>query len=584
MKTSTLPTAARHLTAELLSLLERLFVLAGLRRVMRRISRRRASHGRRFVAEELERHRQLFDDIGGRSLETQQRQAVVTDEDNTLVVAGAGSGKTLTIVGKVHYLVKARHIAPEAILPISFTAASAESLRQRIAMPGIRPMTFHAFGLSVVQAAEQRRPRIFDDSQLPELLAGWVRFLTSRANSTYRDLLADYLHLRSNGQAMDREQAAPFLSLCASVLPLVRASDGDVAAIRQLHRQASPRRQTRIQIGSKGRTRQALHQRTDQFLVLFTPLLSLYERHLRRHGLIDFHEMINRATAYIADGRYLCDFDHVIIDEFQDLSPDRYRLLRAIRQQRPSVKLFCVGDDWQSIYRFAGSDIGLFRDFNRYFGTTATAYIGTTYRFSQPMIGLSSAFITRNPNQKPKRLKAPPDRPATTCSVSRLGTKRDDTDALLAALEELESVHGMAAASEIYVIGRFNFDYQRIHEVPGRLEPVERGGPGFDYRSASGTNLELRFVTAHRAKGLEADFCIILNCNRGRHGFPASQPEEPVLSLLLSSADDFEHGEERRLFYVAMTRARRHTVFICDPERTSPFISEIESLMSPPSK
>lgn len=575
MKTSTLPTAARRVTAALA------IALAGLRRVLRRISRGRASHVRHFVAEELERNRQLFDDIGGRSLEAQQRQAVVTDEDNTLVVAGAGSGKTLTIVGKVHYLVKARHIAPEAILPISFTAASAESLRQRIGLPDVRPMTFHAFGLSVVQTAEQRRPQIFDDNQLPDLLANWVRFLTTRANSTYRDLLAEYLHLRSNGQAIDREQAAPFLSLCASVLPLVRARDSDVAAIRQLHHQASPRRQ----IGSKGRTRQALHQRTDQFLVLFTPLLSLYERHLRRSGLIDFYEMINRATAYIADGRYRCELEHVIIDEFQDLSPDRYRLLRAIRQQRPSVKFFCVGDDWQSIYRFAGSDIGLFRDFSQYFGTTATAYIGTTYRFNQPMIGISSSFITKNPNQTPKRLKAPPDRPPTTCSVSRLGTKRDDTDALLAALEELESGHDMTAASEIYVIGRFNFDYQRIHEVPGRLEPAERtDGPGFDYQSASGNNMELKFVTAHRAKGLEADFCIILNCNRGRHGFPANQPEEAVLSLLLSSADNFEHGEERRLFYVAMTRARRHTVFICDPERTSPFVSEIESLLSPPGK
>ncbi len=558
-----------------------IIALAGMHRAVRRVRRGRAGHNRRFVAGELGRQRHLFDDIGGRSLEPQQRRAVVTDEDNTLVVAGAGSGKTLTIVGKVHYLVKARHVAPEAILPISFTAASAESLRQRIAMPGIRPMTFHAFGLSVVQATEQRHPRIFDDSQLPELLAGWVRFLTTRANSTYRDLLADYLHLRSNGQAIDREQAAPFLSLCASVLPLVRARDGDVASIRQLHRQARPRRQA----GSKGRTSQALHRRTDQFLMLLTPLLSLYERHLRRNGLIDFHEMINRATAYIADGRYRCELEHVIIDEFQDLSPDRYRLLRAIRQQRPSVKFFCVGDDWQSIYRFAGSDIGLFRDFSYHFGATAVVHIDTTYRFGQPMIGISSDFITRSPNQTPKQLKAPAGRPPTTCSVSRLGTKRDDTTALLAALETLESAQDMTAASEVYIIGRFNFDYQRISEVPGKLTPVQRpDGPGFDYQLATGSSLRLSFVTAHRAKGLEADFCIILNCNRGRHGFPASQPEEPVLSLLLSSADDFEHGEERRLFYVAMTRARHHTVFICDPERASPFISEIEGLLSPPGK
>lgn len=570
-----LPTTVREWCSLLATRPTHAYACLTLIRMSRIVRRRRKRHNHRFMERELVRHAGLLDDIDGRTLEPDQRRAVVSNEDNELVVAGAGSGKTLTIVAKVRYLVQAYGVDPSAIMPVSFTAASANSLGARIHVPGVHSTTFHAFGLAVIRSVEARLPPIFDDTQLNRLIGRWTHHLIGRPDAAYRHLMCEYLEISgsagSTSARISDEQIAPFIQLCREALPLVRASGTTISELRErLRSQQSSWRKA-------GRT----YERTDQFLRLFTPVLSLYVRYLKATGHIDFHEMINRASEYIADGRYRCELDYVIIDEFQDLSFDRYRLLTAIRQQRPGVRFFCVGDDWQSIYRFAGSDIGLFRDFAHHFGPTAISRIGTTYRFNQPMIGISSAFITKNPNQMPKDLRAPAGRPPTTCAIIAEGTRTDDSSAFLQAMRSLESNYGLHENSHMYAIGRFGFDYQRVTPQAGILERTTGadGQPAYIYHLNDGLSLTIPFITAHRAKGLEADFCIVLNANRGRFGFPADQPEDPVLSLLLSSADTYEHGEERRLFYVAMTRAKRHTVFICDPERPSPFVREIDAYL-----
>ena len=87
------------------------------------------------------------------------------------------------------------------------------------------------------------------------------------------------------------------------------------------------------------------------------------------------------------------------MDEFQDISVDRYNFLKVLREGNPPAKLYCVGDDWQSIYRFSGSDMALFNQFSEYFGATEINKIETTYRFGEPLVSLSSHFIQRNKSQ-----------------------------------------------------------------------------------------------------------------------------------------------------------------------------------------
>ena len=173
--------------------------------------------------------------------------------------------------------------------------------------------------------------------------------------------------------------------------------------------------------------------------------------------------MINAAAAYIQRGAYRQRLDYLIIDEFQDISMGRYRLVQALLAQNPHCKLFCVGDDWQSIYRFAGSDIALFKDFGKFFGYCITSRIETTYRFHEPLISRTSAFITRNPNQTPKTLRSiAPHKQTRHQIVYGDSDDQDDTAVLQQVLDGLIAEGVDIAQKEILLLGRYTFDKDRV--------------------------------------------------------------------------------------------------------------------------
>lgn len=135
---------------------------------------------------------------------------------------------------------------------------------------------------------------------------------------------------------------------------------------------------------------------------IIKPLYAKYEEGLKARRQIDFVDMILKASDYIEAGRYTPKYKYILVDEFQDISMDRIKLIQALRTKDPLTKLYCVGDDWQSIYRFSGSDINLFSKFEQHFGFTEICKIETTYRFGNPLIDLSSKFILANKNQVSK--------------------------------------------------------------------------------------------------------------------------------------------------------------------------------------
>ena len=113
--------------------------------------------------------------------------------------------------------------------------------------------------------------------------------------------------------------------------------------------------------------------------------------------------MINEATSIVSSDAVHLPYTYIIIDEYQDISVSRYRLIEAIRKKTGST-ILCVGDDWQSIYRFAGSDLSLFTDFERYFGKSALLKIENTYRNSQQLIDIAGRFVMKNKRQIRKNL------------------------------------------------------------------------------------------------------------------------------------------------------------------------------------
>ena len=292
---------------------------------------------------------------------------------------------------------------------------------------------------------------------------------------------------------------------------------------------------------------------------IFLPVYERYVSALRDNNQIDFTDAILQATEICRVSRPV-GYDYIIVDEFQDISVDRYNFLKVLREGNPPAKLYCVGDDWQSIYRFSGSDMALFNQFSEYFGATEINKIETTYRFGEPLVSLSSHFIQRNKSQIQKDIHSFSSEMKT--ELEFYSYDRHDYCNTIGRL-----VASIPSDKSIFLLGRYSFDdyylsfmYQSIKE-----------GNRFFY-VIGGRKIE--FLTVHKSKGLEADYVILLQCNKDTYGFPSLVSDDPVLNYVLTKSDQFPYGEERRLFYVAITRAKMKTLVLYDKRFPSVFVDE----------
>lgn len=292
---------------------------------------------------------------------------------------------------------------------------------------------------------------------------------------------------------------------------------------------------------------------------IFLPVYERYVSALRDNNQIDFTDAILQATEICRVSRPV-GYDYIIVDEFQDISVDRYNFLKVLREGNPPAKLYCVGDDWQSIYRFSGSDMALFNQFSEYFGATEINKIETTYRFGEPLVSLSSHFIQRNKSQIQKDIHSFSSEMKT--ELEFYSYDRHDYCNTIGRL-----VASISSDKSIFLLGRYSFDdyylsfmYQSIKE-----------GNRFFY-VIGGRKIE--FLTVHKSKGLEADYVILLQCNKDTYGFPSLVSDDPVLNYVLTKSDQFPYGEERRLFYVAITRAKMKTLVLYDKRFPSVFVDE----------
>ncbi|MBK9256587.1 MAG: UvrD-helicase domain-containing protein [Saprospiraceae bacterium] len=703
----------------------------------------RNDFNKNFVKEELKTYSKFFDNIEGRKLDIQQRTAVVTDEDNNIVIAGAGSGKTTTIVGKVNYVLERYKVRPEEILLISFTNKSATTLAERIDIEGVEAKTFHKFGKDIIVEVEGRQPSIFEEAQFKPLLTRYFSELIK--NEIYLQLVTEYFtnflkpaksqfefenqgdyiqyikdqnfksyklkEVPVNGKKTYKMEVVKSIEECKIAnfllfngvnyeyefpyehdtateafrqykpdftvmqngkkiyiehfgisrngnVPNWFTADGTRSASEKYRDDMEWKRNTHRQNGTiliesysfemtegilfenltnnlksagvilKPKSTEEIwkiiseaakdeinsfitlfgtfitlmksnnysindvinrnkqtqdkfyRDRNSLFIEIIKPIFERYENHLKERNEIDFSDMINKASKHIASGKHKRKINYVIIDEFQDISIGRYQLVKAIKTSNPSCKLFCVGDDWQSIYRFSGSDIALFKEFENYFGFTVKSKIETTYRFHNPLISLSSEFIQKNPNQAKKELKGISSRKETDYKIHYSITEnQDDTLAVQKIFNELLEFDHQIENKEIIILGRYGFDIDRIKNEKSVFQ-IDKTNEIISYsiKTEEGEikRLKAQFMTVHKAKGLEGDIIIVLNCNSGKFGFPSEMSDDQVLNLLLSEADQFENGEERRLFYVAMTRAKEKVYFVTDSSYKSKFIAELE--------
>ena len=694
-----------------------------------------------FIKYEKSRCDQLLSDIDGKSLDDQQRTVVVTDEEHNLVLAGAGSGKTLTIAGKVKYLVKEKGIDPDNILLIAFTRKAAgemtERISDRLGIP-VTATTFHKLGLDIIKKASGKSQDVFDDMPgfitdffenhvvenqrlIGELLTFFAYYLniptdmksysslgevyehekgydfeTIRSKyerSQYVDLEAErlkadkktlygetvksleeatianflflngvdyeyeylypypsdepsykayrpdfylpeydiyiehfgtnkqgrlpwlshieeekylegmrwkrafhkknktklletYSYYASEGILIERlrdmlekngvsfhqrdyyeifnsvyakksdKYFSEFKKLCATFITLFKSNGYKPDKLNDLFSN-DPEKMSSF-----------LAQRNQLFLSIIRPIIEAYESYLKENQAIDFSDMIIQATDYVNSGDYDKKYDYVIIDEYQDISVARYRLVKAILD-KTNAHLLCVGDDWQSIYRFAGSDISLFTNFENYFGYTKTMRLEQTYRNSQQLIDNAQRFVLKNPAQLKKSLHS---NKQIEYPISFWFYSSNPFTTLHKMINKM--IEDFGPDSSILFLGRTSYDEEVLKE--SGLFEIRKTRDGSNYIYKESRQTPVSFLTVHKAKGLEADNAIILNFENSTLGFPNKISDDPVLRMVLSSEESFNYAEERRLFYVAVTRTRNRAFVLTNENKTSEFLTDFK--------
>lgn len=329
--------------------------------------------------------------------------------------------------------------------------------------------------------------------------------------------------------------------------------------------------------------------RTRLFLDICNDCYLEYERYLKEHNAVDFQDMINESARILREVKEMkqqLDFKYIIVDEYQDISRQRFDLVTALSEVT-NAKIIAVGDDWQSIYAFSGSDITLFTKFAEKMGYAKLLKIVNTYRNSQEVIDIAGNFIQKNKMQITKELKSPKriEDPVIIYTYdgtlkkpnedNRAGVNYAIAHAVEVALEqiiEFNRKEGKTEDSSILLLGRFGFDGDKL-EKSGLFEYIGRGNK---LKSVKYPELNITFMTAHASKGLGYDNVIVVNGRNETYGFPSKIEDDPVLAFVIKGDRSIDYAEERRLFYVAMTRTKNRVYFIAPEQNPSEFLLEIK--------
>ncbi len=694
-----------------------------------------------FIEKELKQYKELFDNIDGKSLDKQQRMAIVMDESHNLVVAGAGSGKTLTILGKVLYLLKCG-VLPEEILLIAFTRKAAGELEERINRNfdfKINVATFHKLGLDIITQNNNERPDIEEnmstfiedffskelinneeDMQLflefigcyfnipielktdgtlgekienehsadletlsekynnfiapekktikgenvrsiEELIIANFLFLNGvnyeyekeykfppeaqidkfkkryrpdfylkdyniylehfgidknnrcpwlspveeqkyiddmawkkEAHKTYgTKLIETYSYFQSEGtlliklkqlllsnnvelKSISIENMIPFVKelqfentirefrkLCETFISLFKTNSYNKQYFEVLKKKFS-------NINNMKDINQFFTMRTLSFIKIIEKIYLYYQSRLTEKNSIDFSDMINKAVEIVKKHSIKEKYKYIIIDEYQDIGMDRYRLIKAVIE-KTSAHLMCVGDDWQSIYRFAGSDADLLMRFENYWGQSQISKIENTYRNSQELINIASSFIMKNEKQIRKTLRSEKSINNPICIYYY--NENNFISVIQNAIKDIVKEFG--EETNILILGRTKYDIEMLRQKEF-VDPFIIKGSNIIYKRYK--NLKIEFLTVHKAKGLQADNVIILNMKNDKLGFPNKIADDPILQIVLPAEDSFAFAEERRLFYVALTRTKNKAHILVPDCNASCFANEIESL------
>lgn len=319
--------------------------------------------------------------------------------------------------------------------------------------------------------------------------------------------------------------------------------------------------------------RNAKHTIVKQQLSIIREIYHYYNNYIHNQYLVDFEDMINYAYRYMNETPIRnseLNYKYVIVDEYQDISFQRFNLLQKISDVF-DAKIIGVGDDWQAIFGFSGADIKLFTDFCELMGYGEIIKITNTYRNSQELIDIAGEFVLKNSNQFEKHLHSPKH---LENPIEVIYYDYKEKLSMSESLEEvLEQLYKENPKQSILLLGRYNTDIDTILENPKFKEGIRSNN---EIKYIPHRDMNIKFLTVHSAKGLGFGQVILINALDDTFGFPSKIKDDEIISILNSDFEEnIAYAEERRLFYVAITRTKNKVFILAPNHRTSSFITEI---------
>ena len=455
-------------------------------------------------------HDSFFDNINGHSLDKYQRKIILNNSKHLLVVAGAGSGKTLTIVGKIKYLIEKQNIDPSSILCLSFTNETVNNLKDKINYD-VNILTFHKLALKILK--DNNFPYFIASDNLLEYIVNeyFESFLVNK------DFLKEYL---DNGNKLEylKRNIITFIKN-------IKCNNVSIIKIKRLLKKT--------------------HDKYKKLFFLFSlSIYKIYEEELFSTFKIDFDDMIIYAREIINRNGYINNYKYIIIDEYQDISLIRFNLVKEILN-KTNANLMCVGDDYQSIYGFSGSNVSLFINFFKYFKDGLRMDIKNTYRNSYQLINTSIKFIRKNPYQLRKNIHA-----TFLLKYPIVLVYYDDLEK---GYDNLINYLYLEGKKNILTLARYNEDLTKV--------------------KCKNKSMNIKYLTVHMSKGLECDNVILLKMSDEYMGFPSKIIDNSYFNY----HEEIEYAEERRLFYVALTRTKERIYILVPRINPSKFIEEIKT-------
>lgn len=504
------------------------------------------ARNQRWLNDECQRWETLFTEFESSPLNLSQQQAILMNDDHNLILAGAGSGKTSVLTARVAYLLESNLAVGDEILLLAFGRDAAKEMENRIrgkvgpSANHVQINTFHQLGLAVINQVEEQRVQISaiatDAKKKSAWCSDWLKkhWMTPTNFKRWQKHLGQWpiAYIKGDEELGSHVEDPKLIQwLVKQLEQLAMLGKGKKALQEQLVEHPD-------------------YTRLNSELALCWPCYKAWKQMLEESGELDFDTMISKATGYIKRGKFKSPWRFIMVDEYQDISPARLELISALcDQDKNNTSLFAVGDDWQSIYQFAGSNVSLTTGFAERFPYSTMSELDTTYRFNNKIGEVANQFVQRNPNQLIKTLNSVVERKRNSVFVAPQASVEKILDQINRSANETKTVLFLARTNS---------------QRPDLLSDWEDA-----YRK-----LHMSFMTCHGSKGKEADFVIILNVDEGQ--FPLRTKVNHLNSVLVGNGDEYPEAEERRLFYVALTRAREK-VWVTHTTGGSSFVKELLS-------